>query len=161
MDWTLFWSAFGAIGTTAGAFLAAVSVIVALNPYKKRLTIKLGMKGYADETAPEYSVECYNTGESVYLESIGIYYRRKIIVDCPLVEPQLLEKNTVYCYILDEQEIDAIDYHIDQSGIKTFDIDVYDVQGKRYRCRMDVEWYRMLLQARHRNMIVPPTAKGS
>lgn len=159
MDWNLFWSAFGAIGTTARAFLAAVSVIVALKPYKKRLTVKLGMKGYAGESSPEYSVECYSTGESVYLDTIGIYYKGKIIVDCPLVEPKLLEKNTVYSYIFDEQEIDALDYHIEQSRIKTFDIDVFDVQGKRYRSKMDVEWYQSLVQDRNRNAIIPPSAQ--
>jgi len=149
MNWDLFWSAFGAIGTTAGAFLAAASIIIALKPYRKRLTVKFGMKGYADEKSPEFSVECYNIGESVYLETIGIYYKKKIIVDCPLWEPQLLETNSVYCYIMDDREIDALNHHIEKSDIKVFDIYVYDVQGKRYQSKMDVEWYNHIVAARN------------
>lgn len=161
MDWALIWSAFGAIGTTAGAFLAAISVIVALKPYKKRLTVKLGMRGYGDERSTEYSVECYNVGESVFLDGIGICYKGKIIVDCPLTEPKLLEKNSVYTYVFNEEEIDALNYHIKQSDIKRFDIDVFDVQRKRYRSRMDVEWYHALLQPRNGCIVIEPsTEKG-
>ena len=33
MDWNLFWSAFGAIGTTFGSLITAVAVIVAVYQY--------------------------------------------------------------------------------------------------------------------------------
>lgn len=148
MDWNIFWIAFGAIGTTAGTFLAAISIIIALKPYKKRLNINLGMVRYADQTSPEFSIECYNTGECIYLHSIGIYYKGKIIVDCPLVEAQLLVTNSLYTYTLSEEEIDTIKYHIQKSRIKVFDVDIYDVRRKRYRNKMNVEWYRNILVGR-------------
>ena len=30
MDWSLFWDAFGAIGTTAGSLITAIAVVVAV-----------------------------------------------------------------------------------------------------------------------------------
>ena len=44
MDWNIFWSAFGAIGTTAGSLITAFAVVVAViqyrQPIKKRLKIR-------------------------------------------------------------------------------------------------------------------------
>lgn len=43
-DWTLFWTAFGAIGSTIGSAATTIAVIVALwqtkYPYKKNLKLK-------------------------------------------------------------------------------------------------------------------------
>lgn len=43
IDWTLFWTAFGAIGSTVGTIITAVAVIIALwqtkYPYKKNLKL--------------------------------------------------------------------------------------------------------------------------
>lgn len=51
MDWTLFWTAFGAIGGTLGAFATAGAVIVALwqtkYAYKKKLKVKFDDVGSA------------------------------------------------------------------------------------------------------------------
>lgn len=45
MDWNIFWSAFGAIGTTIGSLITAIAVVVAVvqykQPLKKRVDVKL------------------------------------------------------------------------------------------------------------------------
>lgn len=41
MDWSLFWNAFGAIGTTVGSLITAIAVAVAVVQYKQPLIKKL------------------------------------------------------------------------------------------------------------------------
>lgn len=41
MDWNLFWSAFGAIGSTLGSFITAIALIVAIKQYKQPLKKEL------------------------------------------------------------------------------------------------------------------------
>ena len=41
MDWNLFWSAFGAIGTTFGSLITAVAVIVAVHQYRQPFVKKI------------------------------------------------------------------------------------------------------------------------
>lgn len=41
MDWTLFWTAFGAIGTTAATLVTAIAVCIAVKQYRQPLTKKL------------------------------------------------------------------------------------------------------------------------
>ena len=41
MDWQLFWTAFGAIGTTLGSLVTAVAVVVAVCQYKQPLAKRL------------------------------------------------------------------------------------------------------------------------
>lgn len=47
MDWNIFWSAFGAIGTTIGSLTTAFAVVVAVKQYKqpieKRISVTHGM----------------------------------------------------------------------------------------------------------------------
>lgn len=38
MDWNIFWSAFGAIGTTIGSLITAIAVVVAVKQYKQPIT---------------------------------------------------------------------------------------------------------------------------
>lgn len=40
MDWSIFWSAFGAIGTTIGSLITAIAVVVAVIQYKQPLIKK-------------------------------------------------------------------------------------------------------------------------
>lgn len=46
MDWSIFWSAFGAIGTTAGSLITAIAVVIAVKQYKqpieKRISVTHG-----------------------------------------------------------------------------------------------------------------------
>ena len=37
MDWQLFWTAFGAVGTTLGSLITAIAVVVAVIQYKQPL----------------------------------------------------------------------------------------------------------------------------
>lgn len=41
MDWVLFWTAFGAIGTTTAAAVTAIAVVIAVKQYKQPLIKKL------------------------------------------------------------------------------------------------------------------------
>lgn len=41
MDWTLFWTAFGAIGTTTATLITAIAVVIAVKQYKQPLTKKV------------------------------------------------------------------------------------------------------------------------
>ena len=41
MNWSLFWNAFGAIGTTIGSLITAIAVVVAVVQYKQPLTKKI------------------------------------------------------------------------------------------------------------------------
>ena len=43
MDWNVFWTAFGAIGTTIGSLITAVAVVVAIVQYKQPLIKKVKM----------------------------------------------------------------------------------------------------------------------
>jgi len=43
MDYTLFWTAFGAIGTTLGSLITAVAVIVAISQYKQTVSKKIAI----------------------------------------------------------------------------------------------------------------------
>lgn len=41
MDWILFWTAFGAIGTTLGSLITAIAVAIAVRQYKQPLVKRL------------------------------------------------------------------------------------------------------------------------
>ena len=43
MDWTLFWTAFGAIGTTLGSLITAIAVVVAVKQYKEPLIKRINI----------------------------------------------------------------------------------------------------------------------
>lgn len=38
MDWNIFWSAFGAIGTTVGSMITAIAVVIAVKQYRQPIT---------------------------------------------------------------------------------------------------------------------------
>ena len=44
MDWNIFWSAFGAIGTTAGSLITAFAVVVAVIQYRQPITKRLKIR---------------------------------------------------------------------------------------------------------------------
>lgn len=44
MDWNLFWTAFGAIGTTLGSLITAIAVVIAVRQYKQPLVKKLKIR---------------------------------------------------------------------------------------------------------------------
>lgn len=44
MDWDLFWTAFGAIGTTLGSLITAIAVVVAVRQYRQPLIKKVKIR---------------------------------------------------------------------------------------------------------------------
>ena len=55
MDWQLFWTAFGAIGTTLGSLITAIAVVVAVIQYKQPL--KKQVKLTVGTSIPVYGKE--------------------------------------------------------------------------------------------------------
>jgi len=55
MDWNIFWSAFGAIGTTAGSLMTAVAVIIAVKQYKQPLRKSIKVEFTSAISADELS----------------------------------------------------------------------------------------------------------
>lgn len=146
MDWTLFWTAVGAIGTSLGSIATALAVWVSLKPYRKQLSVVFSAAGYEDRT--EYTIQFHNTGHSIYVSSIGLYYQSRIIVDCPLIQPILIPANKSYAYVFSDEDVKTMQYHIRKSQIDCFDVHIYDVHGKCLKKKMDVSWYKMLLNGR-------------
>lgn len=70
MDWDLFWSAFGAIGTTVGSMITAIAVVVAVYQYKQplkkriRITFNSGLIVFPFDDSDDqiYSINVGNTG---------------------------------------------------------------------------------------------------
>lgn len=62
MDWTLFWTAFGAIGTTTATLITAIAVVIAVKQYRQPLTKRVKITlGTAFPIMPDCSV-----GETLY-----------------------------------------------------------------------------------------------
>jgi len=68
MDWSIFWEAFGAIGTTIGSLVTAIAVIVAVVQYKQpllkkiRVKFNLSISNLDDEVKAYYQVTVINRG---------------------------------------------------------------------------------------------------
>ena len=70
MDWNLFWNAFGAIGTTIGSMITAITVVVAVYQYKQplkkriRITFNSGIIVFPLDDSDDkiYSINVSNTG---------------------------------------------------------------------------------------------------
>lgn len=86
MDWNIFWSAFGAIGTTVGSLITAGAVVVAVKQYKQPLkkVIKVEFTSAAslDEISGRslcfYCVSIKNKGiRTVQINSINVKGNKK------------------------------------------------------------------------------------
>lgn len=68
MDWNIFWTAFGAIGTTIGSLITATAVIVALLQYRQPLLKKIELEftgalaDFGNGTKHYYTVTIKNRG---------------------------------------------------------------------------------------------------
>lgn len=70
MDWDLFWSAFGAIGTTVGSMITAIAVVVAVYQYKQplkkriRISFSSGIIVFPLDDSDDqiYTINVSNTG---------------------------------------------------------------------------------------------------
>ena len=69
MDWQLFWTAFGAVGTTLGSLITAIAVVVAVIQYKQplkkkvKLTVGTSIPVYGKELGEEM---VSNAGEAAF-----------------------------------------------------------------------------------------------
>ena len=70
MDWQLFWTAFGAIGTTLGSLITAIAVVVAVIQYKQPL--KKQVKLTVGTSIPVYGKELGEDCLSISLANTGI-----------------------------------------------------------------------------------------
>lgn len=75
MDWNVFWSAFGAIGTTIGSLITAVAVVVAVVQYKQPLIKKIKIK-----FSTAFPVFDYGLGDSFYCITVSNTGIRPIII---------------------------------------------------------------------------------
>ena len=66
MDWQLFWTAFGAIGTTLGSLITAIAVIQYKQPLKKKVKLTVG------PSIPVYGKELGEDCLSISLANTGI-----------------------------------------------------------------------------------------
>lgn len=86
-DWSVFWTAIGAIGSTVGSFVTAIAIIVALwqtkYPYKKRLKLAFSdCTTIAIETSMDFpklvSLDISNVGNrDIYIQEWGYILRKK------------------------------------------------------------------------------------
>ena len=102
MDWNLFWSAFGAIGTTVGSMITAIAVVVAVYQYKQplkkciRISFNSSILVYPSDDSDDkmYTITVGNTGiRPVVLTNIYFQVGKKNLVlnnlehpDCPKVQ---------------------------------------------------------------------------
>lgn len=82
------------------------------------------------------------------MDSFGIYNKDCIIVYYPQTSPKLIPSNAPYDYLLSDEDLDAINYHISNSKLRKLFVSLYDVHGKQYKRKMDMSWYRMILDIR-------------
>lgn len=85
MDWNLFWSAFGAIGSTLGSIATAIAVFIAIEQLKQPKRIELKIKYFLKEEypmdeEPRFHIliinDCFKT---IFIQSIGYVLDNKYI----------------------------------------------------------------------------------
>lgn len=86
MDWNIFWSAFGAIGTTIGSLITAGAVVIAVKQYKQPLkkvikvefTSAVSLNEISGRSLCFYCVSIKNKGiRTVQINSINIKGNKK------------------------------------------------------------------------------------
>lgn len=85
MNWNLFWTAFGAIGTTLGSLITAFAVVVAVRQYRqplvKRLKIEFTSAFTVGHNTEFYCIGVANTGiRSVNISNIYLNVGKKNLV---------------------------------------------------------------------------------
>ncbi len=88
MDWNIFWSAFGAIGTTIGSLITAIAVVIAVKQYRQplkkivqvKVTSAISWDTISGRPLDFYCISVKNRGiRSVQINSIYIKGNRKNI----------------------------------------------------------------------------------
>jgi hypothetical protein len=153
-----FWTAFGAIGTTAGSLVTAAAVIVAIRQYKLPLRKKLHIKFSRSRIIPAYDnikndfyyVSVSNIGiREVNINGIYLFIGKYAIIDkrhdmqLPFTRievPIILKPEENLQYVLMGEKIDdAIREIIEKGDIKPSDkvkILVTDSSGNNYYCKI-------------------------
>ena len=106
MDWQLFWTAFGAIGTTLGSLITAIAVVVAVIQYKQplkkkvKLTVGTSIPVYGKELGEDcLSISLANTGirdvviTNIYLDT----GTKKLVVNSLMVD--FTNENLCVCFL--------------------------------------------------------------
>ncbi len=75
MDWSIFWTAFGAIGTTVGSLITAIAVLVAVIQYKQPLKKRIKIT-----VSTSFPVFDYGLGESYLCISLANTGVRTVII---------------------------------------------------------------------------------
>lgn len=123
MDWNLFWSAFGAIGTTVGSMITAIAVVIAVCQYKQplkkliRISFRSGIIVYPSNDSDDqiYSINVGNIGvRPVVLTNIYFQVGKSNVVlnnlehtDCP---------KALFPHTLNQEE--SVAMHISSSRFK-------------------------------------------
>lgn len=154
MNWNLFWSAFSAIGTTVGALITAITVIIAYKQYRLNLFSKLKIKfmieyiGSTNGITQEYlTFEFINQGaidivvEGIYIQGnrkyYSITYLTKLIPNCK--EEQLPITITNKRLVSARIPLAEFKYFvknimgIDLGYVKKIHFLIIDAKGKRYK----------------------------
>ncbi|MCI9403654.1 MAG: hypothetical protein HFF04_08290 [Oscillospiraceae bacterium] len=115
-DWNLFWTAFGAIGTTLGSFITAIAVVVAVRQYQEPLVkrLKIGFSFafpvYSDNHlgADLFCISVANTGvRPINVSNIYLNVGKKnlILNDAQFVVPGAMPLLSFPAEIQPEQKV--------------------------------------------------------
>lgn len=106
----------------------------------------------------EYTIDVYNLGAVLYtLERFSLTHGKKLILDYFIEDDDnIIQPYTHKKYILMEQDADALTWHQKNDKLKKCTVIVFDIQGKRYSTKMDIEWISINSSISPEDMIVPP-----
>lgn len=159
MDWNLFWSAFGAIGSTLGSFVTAIALIIAIKQYKQPLKKRIDVDiipvhdwSSSHPLTKLYCVSVKNKGiRTIDIRSICIEYddipiaidslqykdKEQILLPCQL-EPEKCQD-----FYYEAKEIMNIFARIEKEGISVkdskFKIMARDIFGEKYVCKSKIK----------------------
>lgn len=126
MDWILFWTAFGAIGTTLGSLITAIAVVIAVRQYRQPLVKRLKIEftsaipvglGVDNDL---FCIGVSNTGvrainvSNIYL---NVGDKNLVINNAQFVLPGLLEPLSFPVEVLPEQKVQM---YLDRANIAGF-----------------------------------------
>lgn len=147
MDWNLFWSAFGSIGTTIGSITTAIAVIVAVKQYKqpleKRIVVSYGTTLPIMTNNSMGNIHMYIDAKNMGVRDVtitGFYFHTKKKnyylngLQSPVIQP------ISFPYVLHQEE--CITFHMDLEGteqelIRLQQQKVLKKRQKLYACVQD------------------------
>lgn len=104
----------------------------------------------------DYGIEVYNIGSSPFImERFSLYHKKKLLVECHFDEPDraiLPYKSIVYTLM--EQQADALEYHCEEEKFDQCSVIAYDIEGKQFKCSLDVSRIALRVSLHPEDMIV-------